>query len=246
MAIVSLEHFDRGGPGRIGMTFRDHGFTVDSRRPDLNPIGSRQGVPTDLDNLHGLIIMGGPQNVTDLHKYPWMQTEVELIKNAHAAEIPIIGVCLGAQLIAHALGGKVAPRSAPAIGFYPMDLTLAGQIEPLLGGIPWRSPQLFSCGPEVTDMPAGATLLASTPNTKHAMFRLGLRTFASIAHYECDRPYVNLIMAASKDQIAPAGKSPEGITAESHRDYPMYARASDRICVNLATYLFPLRRKLAV
>lgn len=246
MAIISLEHFDRGGPGRIGLTFRDHGFTVDSRRPDLNPIGSRQGVPTDLDNIHGLIIMGGPQNVTDIARYPWMQAEVDLIKKAHAAELPIIGICLGSQLIAHALGGRVAPRPAPAIGFYPMSLSAAGQTEPTLAGVPWTHPQLFSCGQEITELPPGSTLLASTKNTKHAMFRVGIRTFASLAHFECDRPYVNLIMAASKDQMSAAGKTPDVIGVETDRDYPMYARASDRITVNLATYLFPLRRKLAV
>jgi GMP synthase (glutamine-hydrolysing) len=246
MSIMCLEHFPRGGPGRIGLTFRDHGFTVDSRRPDLNPIGSPEGVPTDLDNLHGLIIMGGPQNVTDIDKYHWMQAEAVLIKAAHAAEIPIIGICLGSQIIAHALGGKVAPRVTPAIGFYPMHLSLAGQTDPLLAGIPWTSPQLFSCGQEITELPPGATVLASTPVNKHSMFRIGLRTFASLAHFECDRPYVNLLMAASKDQFGAAGKSSQTITAESDRDYAMYARASDRMCVNLATYLFPLRRKLAV
>ncbi len=246
MSIVCLEHFVRGGPGRIGLTFRDHGFVVDSRRADLNSIGSRVGVPTDLDNIQGLIIMGGPQNVTDIERYPWMQAEVDLIRKAHAAEVPIIGVCLGSQLIAHALGGKVAPRASPAIGFYPMSLSAAGQTEPLLAGVPWTSPQLFSCGQEITELPPGATILASTPVNKHSMFRVGLRTFASLAHFECDRPYVNLLMAASKDQMPAAGVNPDLISAQIDRDYALYTRASDRICVNLAAYLFPLRRKLAV
>lgn len=246
MSILCFQHFDLGGPGRIGLTFRDHGFTVDSRRPDLHPIGSAKGIPNDLDNVHGLLIMGGPQNVTDIAQYPWMQAEIEVIRRAHAAEIPVIGVCLGAQLIAHALGGKVAPRSAPAIGFYPMDLTIPGQTDPLLAGVPWRSPQLFSCGQEITELPPGSTLLASSKNTRHVMFRVGLRTFASLAHFECDRPYVDSLMAASREQMAAAGVSPEEVAAQTERDYPMYARASDRICVNIATYLFPLRRKLAV
>lgn len=63
------------------------GRDADPRKP--------QGVPTDLDNVHGLIVLGGPQNVTDVEKYPWMQQEVKLIQQAHAKELPIVGICLG-------------------------------------------------------------------------------------------------------------------------------------------------------
>lgn len=245
MPILVFQHHVSVGPGRIALTLRDHGFRLDTRMPHLHPVGSAQGLPPDLDDVHGLIIMGGAQNVTDIEKYPWMQAEAELIRAAHARHLPIIGVCLGAQLIAHALGGKVTPREKPAVGYYEMDLTIAGQTEPLLGGVAWRSPQLFSCGQEVSQTPPGATVLASTKNTKVAMFKAGLRTFASLAHFECDRALVDTLLAASRGDMPGAGTTDSECRVQADQLYPTYARLSDRLCMNLATLLFPVAKKLS-
>ncbi|CAG0968488.1 GMP synthase [glutamine-hydrolyzing] [Phycisphaerales bacterium] len=245
MSIIVFQHSDIGGPGRLGATLRDHGFRLDVRRPDLHGVGTTGGVPVDLDNVHGLIILGGPQNVTDLAKFPWMQAEVAMIKEAHARELPIIGICLGAQMIAHALGGEVVPRDKPAVGFYPMLINTTGQVEPLLAGIAWDSPQLFTCGQEVKTLPQGATLLASNRNTRHVIFKTGLRTFASIAHFECDRPMVEALMASSKGMLPSAGITESEIKVQIDQLYSNYARLSDRLCVNLATLLFPVARRLS-
>jgi len=241
MAIVIFQHSDIGTPGRLGATLRDHGFRLDIRRPDLHP----ESVPTDLDDVHGLVILGGPQNVTDIAKYPWMQAEIELLRAAHQREIPVIGICLGAQMIAHALGGEVAPRERPAVGFYPMNLTMAGQTETLLAGIAWESPQVFTCGQEIKSLPPGATLLASARTTKHVIFKAGLRTFGSIAHFECDRHCVDHLMASSKGMMPGAGITESEVKVQTDQMYDTYARLSNRLCVNLATYLFPITGRLS-
>lgn len=241
MAILTFQHWDTGKPGRLGLTFRDHGLKLDIRRPDLDP----NCVPTDLDDVHGLIILGGPQNVTDINALPWMQRQADLIRKAHAAELPIIGICLGAQLIAHALGGTVAPRAKPSIGFEQMNILVPGQTETLLAGVAWQSPQLFSCGQEITALPPGATLLANTASTKHVIFKAGIRTFASIAHFECDKPMAQQLIADSAADAAKAGQTMPELYAQLEQHYANYARLSDRLSVNLATYLFSLMRRLA-
>lgn len=248
MAIVILQHSDIAHVGRLGATLRDHGFKLDIRRPDRgqpgpNPIA--HAVPTDLDNLHALIILGGAMNVTDIDRLPWMQSEAALIRKAHAAELPVIGICLGAQLIAHALGGEVQPRPAPSIGFDPVAITTAGQVETMLAGIAWNHHALFSCGQEITKLPPGATLLASSPKTRNIIFKAGIRTYGFINHFECDRVMSEKLLADDADLLQRAGKTPTQAAAELDQHYQTFARLSDRLCINLATYLFPSRQKLA-
>lgn len=245
MAITVFQHWPQGGPGRLGMTLRDHGFKLDIRSPHLAADKGGTPVPTDLDNIQGLIILGGPQNVTDIANYPWMQAEAELIRKAHAANLPVIGICLGAQLIAHALGGQVGPREKPAVGFYTMNIPPAGQTETLMAGVAWSSPQALSCGQEIKQLPPGATLLASTANTRNLIFKAGLRTFASVAHFECDRPMLEAMWGASKSDMTAGGVSPQQVEADTEKHYAAYTRLSDRLCVNLANFCFPLRTKLS-
>ncbi len=242
MAIIAFQHSDKGGPGRLGATLRDHGFKLDIRRPDL---ANGKGVPPDLDDVEGIVILGGPQNVTDIEKYPWMQAEVALIKAAHAAELPIIGICLGAQMIAHALGGKVAPREKPAIGFYPVNITVPGQTETMMAGIPWEHPQVFSCGQAVATLPPGAVLLAGTKTIPVQAYRVGLRTFGFLYHFECDRGGIDELMKECKRGMEVCGTTTGEVKVQADQQYANFARVSDRLCVNLATFCFPLERRIS-
>ncbi len=239
MAIHVFQHSDSvngaGGAGRLGMTLRDHGFLLDIRRPDQG-----DGVPVTLDGVEGIIILGGAMNVTDIGRLPWMQAEAELIKKAHEAKRPIIGICLGHQLIAHALGGQVGLRETPELGFSKLLLNTSGQTETILAGIPWETPQFYTCEQEVKTLPAGAVLLGSTKGTKNSVFRVGVRTYGFQQHFEADRAMVEQFI----EWGAKGGMSSGDARAQLERDYPSFARASDRLCVNLATYCFPLERRL--
>jgi GMP synthase (glutamine-hydrolysing) len=250
MRFLVLQHSDIAGPGRFAAILRDHGFTLDIRRPDLAPLmtpadARKHAVPPDLDNVHGLLVLGGAMNVTDIAKLPWMQQEAELIKKAHAAQMPVIGICLGCQLIGHALGGTVAPKAKPDLGFYPLAINTTGQTDTLLAGVRWTHPQLFSCGQEVTQLPPGATLLASTPTTKNACFRVGMRTLAFQFHPECDRPMCEALLD-DPEHAAKAGKTAEDLKAELEEHYATYARLSDRLALNIAAFACPFQKLMAV
>lgn len=242
MAIIVFQHYRFDTPGRLGMTLRDHGFRLDIRK--LDEVGAR-GVPADYDNVEGVISLGGPQNVGENH--PWMEPELAYLRGAHERQIPVIGVCLGHQMIAAALGGQVGPLEGgrKEWGFTRVSLNSAGQIEPMLAGIAWDAMQFQAHGQEVKQLPPDATLLASSALCKVQAFRAGLRTFGFQYHFECDRAMIDEFIKDSAESIAAAGLTPADVVAQAESHYAMFARLADRLCVNLAAYLFPLQRKMA-
>src|SRR4051812_34669387 len=112
---VILQHVPHEGPGRIVPVFRDFGIPTDVRH-----LYRGDEVPTDLDELRVLVILGGPMGVADAANasYPFLQKEVDLLKRLVRLDRPVLGICLGAQLLAHAAGAKVYPnvKMAPPAG----------------------------------------------------------------------------------------------------------------------------------
>lgn len=240
MAIVVFQHGEHVGPGRFGATFRDHGFSLDVRRLDLPPASGGSSVPEDYDNVDGVLALGGEQNVGD--PLPWLDQEADYLRGAHEREIPVIGICLGAQLIAHGLGGTVAPMPTPEVGFHTVSLNPVGQVDPLLGGIAWDSPQFCSHGREITALPNGAVLLASSAACRVQCFRVGLRTFAVQYHPECDRGMIDRFCSGCS-LMPRVGLTQADISAQADRHGEIFSRLADRLCVNLVTLLFPASRR---
>lgn len=241
MSIIVFQHSATCPPGRLGMTLRDHGFQLDVRRLDLT---GAPGVPVDFDNVHGVVSLGGEPNVGD--QLPWMAAEMAFLREAHARQLPVIGVCLGAQLIATALGGKVEPMERPEIGFSRVALNPTAQVETIFAGIAWDSPQLSSHAQEVKQLPPGAVLLASSKQCKVQAFRAGLRTYAFQYHFECDRPAVDAYFkGAAGTALERAGSTPGELLVQADQSYATYARLADRLCVNIALYAFPMRHRMS-
>lgn len=239
--IIVFQHGDLEGPGRLGATLRDHAFRLDIRRPDRDGEGA---VPRDLDNVHGVISLGGAMNVGD--PLVWMDREMAFLKAAHQAALPVIGVCLGAQMLAAALGGKVEKMARPEWGLAPVSLTVPGQTETILAGIPWSSPQFHAHGYQVTELAPESALLASSAACKVQAYRCGLRSFGFQYHFECDRAAIERYASRNGPLLQQAETSPEAVTRQLDAHYPMFARVANRLCVNIATLVFPVDRLVAV
>jgi GMP synthase (glutamine-hydrolysing) len=125
--------------------------------------------------LGGLVVMGGPQDADDDVGHPGLATERKLLSEAVDADVPVLGVCLGMQLLGLALGAKLHRRHGTEIGFAPIELTSAGAGDPVLGPLERasRPPVLLHWHSDAVDLPAGATLLARTPKTPVQAFRAG-------------------------------------------------------------------------
>src|SRR4051794_26525466 len=104
---IVLQHVPHEGPGRIVSVFRDFGIPVEVRK-----LYAGDEVPSDLDDIRVLIALGGPMGVADIGKpeYPFLAKEVELLEKMVRRDKPVLGICLGAQLLAHAAGAKVYPN----------------------------------------------------------------------------------------------------------------------------------------
>ncbi len=242
--IVVLQHGAEKAPGRLGMTLRDHAFKLDIRRVDLPQAEGGDPVPQDLDDLHGLLVLGGGQNVDQNHA--WMRQEHELIRKAHNAGLPVVGICLGAQLIAQALGGKVEKMDTPEVGFKKVRVLQPAQTETMLAGVPWESMQYLSHQWQVTELPAGAQLLASSDACKTQCFKAGHRTFAFQFHFELDRPGIEQLASEESALLSAAGVTPADIAAQIDEHYDRFAQIGNRLSLNLASFAFPFSELLSV
>ena len=242
MAILVTEHADRDNANALSATLRDHGHKLLVVRPHRG-----EALPPDLDNIDGLVVMGGRQNTDEMDRHPWMAREVELIAQAHDAGLPVVGVCLGAQLVALALGGTVAKADKPELGMHEVTQSFFGTTDPLLAGIPWTHTPMHAHGYEVAEPPTGGTPapLASSDRCKAQCFRVGLTTYGFQYHFEWDKQKCLAVIDEYADLWAPAtGLSGDELRRGIEQHYGLYRHLGDRQCKLIADLLFPLDKRL--
>ena len=240
MSVLVFQHHSKEGPAALGQALQRTGHRL--KTIDLY---DGQTPPVDLDDVHGLIVMGGPMNVDQAADYPWLEREIEFIKQTHEAKRPIIGICLGAQLIATALGGKVAPMETPEVGWGNVKLAFPGTIDTMYGGITWDSMQFHLHGQQVTDLPPGAAPLAGSKACRTQAFKVGFSTYGFQYHFEWDDEDIRTVLADqdAAAMIAAAGTTADAILEEQATHYPGYRRQGDRLCETMANMYFPASRR---
>jgi GMP synthase (glutamine-hydrolysing) len=140
-------------------------------------------IPETPGDAAGLIVMGGPMGVYETDRYPFLRDEMRLIENALKLEKPVLGVCLGSQLLAQTLGATVGPSGRKEIGWFDVRLTTEGQRDPLYKGIPNRFTAFHWHG-DVYPLPVSAIPLASSDLTPLQSFRYGESAYGLLFHLE--------------------------------------------------------------
>lgn len=181
--LLVYQHVPHETPGRFADIAQDNDIQV-----DMVNLCEGHKLP-DLNKYSRLLVMGGPQSVYDtLPQYPSRDAEVESIRTFTQAQKPVLGICLGSQLVAYAFGGNVYPnmvngKQLKETGFYKMQLTEQGKSDPLFRGFPEEF-DVFHWHGDVFDLPSETSLLATSEIVPNQAFVYGNSTYGVLFHVE--------------------------------------------------------------
>jgi GMP synthase (glutamine-hydrolysing) len=178
-----------------------------------------ESVPATLGDAAGLIVMGGPMSVYEQDRLPHLRDELRLLESALREDRPILGVCLGSQLLAAALGAKVYPGVRKEIGWYDVSLTPAATHDALWNAAPAIFPAFHWHGDQF-DLPTDATWLASSAITPHQAFRYGSNAYGILFHMEVQTELVEAMLRSFADEVQACGGSEITIRSETTKYLP--------------------------
>jgi GMP synthase-like glutamine amidotransferase len=179
LLVVVVHHTDP--PARLGQWLREAGLDLDERH-----LSAGDELPASLDGFDGLVVLGGPQSALDDESAsPELVGVRELLRQALAADIPTLAICLGAQLLAQVGGGRVREGiDGPEVGALLVAKRDAADDDPVFGPLPLTPDVIQFHHDEISELPTGATLLASSPMYANQAFRVGRHVYGLQFHIE--------------------------------------------------------------
>jgi GMP synthase (glutamine-hydrolysing) len=176
-SVLILQHVPWERPAILAEVVTSHGLPITNRSFLYGPD------PLPIQEISGLAILGGPMNALDFARHPRLRDEANLVRAVVDAGIPLLGICLGHQIIATALGAQLHIDAANEVGIGTVDVLVD---DPVFGASGSVNP-VFHWHHDVVDAPDGATVLASSAQTPNQAFRLGDSVFATQFHVEVDK-----------------------------------------------------------
>jgi GMP synthase (glutamine-hydrolysing) len=203
---IVLQHVPFEGPARLADLFSERGFSIEVRRLDQG-----DDVPERIEPADVLVVMGGPMGISDMDRpeFAFLQRELQLLARCVEDTAPVLGVCLGAQLLAFAAGAPVVPMVDARgerefeLGWEPIALHSTGAADSILSGLPTQAWVLHWHGDKF-GLPAGARRLASTARCENQAFQLNERLFGLQFHCEVAPEHVDTFLRADAAFVARA------------------------------------------
>jgi GMP synthase-like glutamine amidotransferase len=183
MRVAIVENTRITHHGQVGVALHEAAALVDVYKP-----WSGQSLPATVD-ADALVVFGGEQAAVDDHTHPYLPDLARLMADFTALDRPVLGICLGSQLLARAYGGENHLGTAPEFGWVDVSLTDAGRADPVLSQVPETFP-IFQWHSDTFTLPEGAVHLAQSPTARHQAFRLGRATYGAQFHFEASRSVV--------------------------------------------------------
>ncbi|HTY44675.1 MAG TPA: type 1 glutamine amidotransferase [Patescibacteria group bacterium] len=223
--VLIIQHIDIEGPGSIEEFFQNTAWTLRV----INAWEERQ-FPSRPEAVDAIISLGGPMNAYEEDAHPFLRQEDAFLKRAVTAEIPILGICLGGQLLAKACGARITKLPSPEIGWYTADLTVEGAKDPLFEGL---GPQLkvFQWHQDAFGIPQGGLCLAATGTCPHQAFRFGRNAYGIQFHIEVTPEMIDAWIRAYLESARLDAKS---MLIEAYRQKAAYSRQAQCIYLNFA------------
>ncbi len=212
MKIHWFQHVPFEGLGAIEGWLLARGHTLTRTR-----FYAGEHAPATVDGFDWLIVMGGPMNIYQYRDHPWLRAEKRVIHDAVAANKRVLGVCLGAQLIADALGGRVYQNDAQKIGWLPVTSVPEGAGSPFV--FP-RESTVFHWHGDTFSLPPGGVWLARSKACEHQAFAVGAHVLGLQFHLEMTPGDVKRIATECADELTPAAyvQSAEEIVERAEKD----------------------------
>lgn len=190
-----LQHVPFEGLGSIEPWLESNGYRLSQTR-----LFESTDLP-DPEDIDLLVVMGGPMSVNDEDAFPWLVTEKQFVRKVIESEIPVLGVCLGAQIIASAMGAKVFPCPAKEIGWFPVHAVVNND------DASFKFPSaetVFHWHGETFDLPSGATWLARSEGCENQAFQLGKSVIGLQFHLETTPASVREIVSHCREELVPS------------------------------------------
>ncbi len=219
-----LQHVPFEGPGAFRACLEARGYEVKTR---LVP---EEGLPSNVGDF--LLIMGGPMSVNDPHS--WIEKEQQFVKSAIAQNIPVLGICFGAQLLAKTFGARITPGGKFEIGMTPIMLTEEGKQDSGFSGMP-QFFSVFQWHGEGFSAPQDAVTLAASADYPVQAFRVGTQVYGLLFHLEIEEQGVDTLCQQCPDDITKGEIPPEVIKKHSLPHLPALHQMADRLIGHLTS-----------
>ena len=182
MKVLLLQHHLSSGPAHLYEPAARHDAVFDARMPHLK---TDHMLPDDDSGFDAYMLMGGIMNAGDVVEFPWLDQAAELVRLFTAAEKPVLGICLGSQIIARAFGARTYDLEASEIGYIEAKVTVGGRDDRLLGQEFINPLFLAEFHSQTFDIPEGGTkLIEGLPSCPNQAFRIAAATYAFQPHFE--------------------------------------------------------------
>lgn len=212
--VLFVQHGDTDKPGILGEVMESLGVQFEIVHPYLGQV-----IPKDLANYSGLALGGGAQGAYEEDKYPYLIDECSLVRDAVASDRPVIGLCLGAQLMAKALGADVRKGPQREVGFFEVELDPISEYDPVWCGLPHQFVTTHWHG-DVFDIPPGGMRLGSSELTPNQLFRYGHSLYGLQFHLEMTPAILGEMVDDSRDYLTESGVDPDRMLARGRECLP--------------------------